>query len=160
MTELFADIDDVKICYEIHGEGIPVLLLHGYAMYKEFWLPQIGELSKYFKAPFLGRVTTIPFVPLSDKILQGITMQKLDRVKKRVERNYTSTLEYTQGVVKEIVRRCQSINTGARNIDNIINHHILPQISQYFLTSLAKGRTVKKLTIKIDKKGEFTYEVI
>ena len=49
MTELFAEVNDIKICYEINGEGAPVILLHGFAMYKEFWLPQIGELSKYFK---------------------------------------------------------------------------------------------------------------
>ena len=49
MTELFADVNGIKICYEIHGEGAPMLLLHGYAMYKEFWFLQISELSKNFK---------------------------------------------------------------------------------------------------------------
>ena len=49
MSELFADINGIKICYEICGEGAPALLLHGFAMYKEFWFTQIGELSKSFK---------------------------------------------------------------------------------------------------------------
>jgi len=49
LTELFADVNGIKICYEIYGEGAPVILLHGFAMYKEFWFAQIGELSKYFK---------------------------------------------------------------------------------------------------------------
>jgi aminoacrylate hydrolase len=49
MSELFADINNMKICYEIHGEGAPVLLLHGYAMYKEFWFTQIFDLAKFFK---------------------------------------------------------------------------------------------------------------
>ena len=49
MTELFADVNGINICYEIHGHGAPLILLHGFAMYKEFWFPQIGELSKYFK---------------------------------------------------------------------------------------------------------------
>ena len=49
MTELFADVNEIRICYEIHGQGVPVILLHGLAMYKEIWLPQIKELSNYFK---------------------------------------------------------------------------------------------------------------
>lgn len=48
MGELYAQVNDIKICYEIHGEGFPVILVHGFAK-KEFWIGQIGELSKEFK---------------------------------------------------------------------------------------------------------------
>lgn len=118
------------------------------------------ELLKYFKPAFLGRVNTISYVPLPDKILAGIAEQKLDRIKQRIENNYNAVCSYTKGVINEIVRRCQAVNTGARNIDTIINGTILPQISQYFLESLAKGRKVKRVTIKTNKKNEFQYEII
>lgn len=49
MTDLFADVNGIKICYDIHGEGEPVLLLHGYSDRKEHWRAQVGELSKHFK---------------------------------------------------------------------------------------------------------------
>ncbi|MFW9897987.1 MAG: alpha/beta fold hydrolase [Candidatus Thorarchaeota archaeon] len=49
MKELFADVNGIKICYEIQGDGEPVILIHGFAMYKEFWFAQIPELSKQFK---------------------------------------------------------------------------------------------------------------
>lgn len=49
MTDLFADVNGIKICYDIHGEGEPILLLHGYSDRKEHWRAQVGELSKYFK---------------------------------------------------------------------------------------------------------------
>lgn len=50
MTELFAEnINGIKICYEIHGEGYPVFLLHGLASKKEYWIAQISDLSKKFK---------------------------------------------------------------------------------------------------------------
>lgn len=48
MGELYANIKYIKICYEIFGEGFPVILVHGFAK-KEFWMGQIGELSKEFK---------------------------------------------------------------------------------------------------------------
>jgi proline-specific peptidase len=49
MIEYFANINNLKIFYEIYGKGPPIILLHGFAMYKEFWIGQIHELSKHFK---------------------------------------------------------------------------------------------------------------
>jgi pimeloyl-ACP methyl ester carboxylesterase len=50
MTNLFAEnINGIKICYEIHGEGYPVFLVHGFAAKKEYWIAQISDLSKKFK---------------------------------------------------------------------------------------------------------------
>ncbi len=49
MTELFAEINGIKLCYEIKGEGKPVLLVHGFGDRKEHWRGQFDNLSKYFK---------------------------------------------------------------------------------------------------------------
>ena len=51
MTEKFAQIGDIKICYEILGkeDGYPVLLIHGFGVKKEVWMAQIGDLTKHFK---------------------------------------------------------------------------------------------------------------
>ena len=49
MTESYAIVNGVKICYEIHGEGYPVVLIHGFGLHKEFWIAQISELEKHFK---------------------------------------------------------------------------------------------------------------
>lgn len=49
MTELFAAVNGIKICYEIHGVGYPVILIHGYGGTKEEWLVQVGALSTHFK---------------------------------------------------------------------------------------------------------------
>ena len=48
MTELYAEVNDIKICYEIHGEGFPVFLIHGYGSVKENWMSQVPALSKKF----------------------------------------------------------------------------------------------------------------
>jgi len=48
MNELFALVNGINICYEIHGEGFPIILVHGFAK-KEFWICQINELSKKYK---------------------------------------------------------------------------------------------------------------
>ena len=45
----FAEINNIKICYEIHGDGYPLILIHGYDAKKEVWVAQIGALSEKFK---------------------------------------------------------------------------------------------------------------
>jgi len=42
-------INNIKIFYEIKGEGIPTILIHGLGASHLLWLPQIGEFSKHFK---------------------------------------------------------------------------------------------------------------
>lgn len=45
----FAEVNNIKICYEIHGEGYPIIVVHGYDAKKEVWVAQIGVLSEKFK---------------------------------------------------------------------------------------------------------------
>ena len=49
MKESYIELNGIKIAYEINGEGHPLILLHGFAMYKEFWTWQVKELSKEFR---------------------------------------------------------------------------------------------------------------
>ena len=51
MTEKYAQIGDVKLCYEILGkeDGHPILLIHGFGVKKEVWMAQVGDLSQHFK---------------------------------------------------------------------------------------------------------------
>lgn len=45
----YADVNDIKVYYEIYGEGEPLLLLHGNSGSIENYIYQIPELSKHFK---------------------------------------------------------------------------------------------------------------
>jgi len=47
--EKFAEINGIKICYEIKGEGEPLILVHGFGADKEVWIAQFEPLSKHFK---------------------------------------------------------------------------------------------------------------
>ncbi len=49
MTESFATVNGIKICYETKGSGYPVLLVHGFGGKKEDWIAQFGPLSERFK---------------------------------------------------------------------------------------------------------------
>lgn len=45
----YADVNGVKIYYEIHGEGEPLVLLHGFTMSHDMWEGWIEDLSKDYK---------------------------------------------------------------------------------------------------------------
>jgi len=45
----FAEVNGIKICYEMHGDGYPIILVEGYGAKKEGWIAQIGPLSEHFK---------------------------------------------------------------------------------------------------------------
>lgn len=49
MTEQYADVNGIKLCYEMAGEGEPLLLVHGFGSKKESWIAQFPVLSKHFK---------------------------------------------------------------------------------------------------------------
>jgi len=46
---LFAEVNGIKICYEIRGKGEPIILVHGFGDRKEHWRAQFGELSEHFQ---------------------------------------------------------------------------------------------------------------
>ena len=49
MPEKFVEINGIRICYQIHGEGYPIVLIHGFGSKKESFMAQIPALSQEFK---------------------------------------------------------------------------------------------------------------
>jgi proline-specific peptidase len=49
MTDLFIKVNGIKICYDIHGNGEHIILIHGFSDRKEHWRAQVGALSEHFK---------------------------------------------------------------------------------------------------------------
>ncbi|MFX1495942.1 MAG: alpha/beta fold hydrolase [Promethearchaeota archaeon] len=49
ITEQFAAVNGIKICYEEEGKGYPVILVHGFGGNKEGWIGQWKPLSEHFK---------------------------------------------------------------------------------------------------------------
>jgi pimeloyl-ACP methyl ester carboxylesterase len=45
----FADIDDIKICYYVFGEGEPLILISGLGMDNTSWIYQVPTLKDFFK---------------------------------------------------------------------------------------------------------------
>ena len=48
MAEKFVEINGIKICYQICGDGYPIVLIHGFGSKKESFMAQIPALSEEF----------------------------------------------------------------------------------------------------------------
>jgi type VI secretion system protein VasG len=114
------------------------------------------ELLKVFPAALLGRIVSIPYYPLSNRMLGGIVRLQLNRIVRRIRENHDAKFLYDDAVVDHIVSMCNDPDTGGRMIDNIITNTLLPALSREFLKrSLAKEK-LKEAKVTIEN-SDFTY---
>ncbi len=116
------------------------------------------ELLKVFKPAFLGRVTVVPYFPLSPEIIHEIVAINLQKLKDRVAANYAATLAWTPDLIDAIAARCTETQSGARNIESIINQTIVPTLANKMLSAMAEGHTTKTIGVSVGAGGELSYE--
>ena len=109
------------------------------------------SLQKSFKPAFLGRLSVIPYYPISDEIMRLIVGLKLDKVKARLLINHGAALKYDQGLIDLIVVRCTEVDSGARDAEAIITNTVLTQISDQVLARMAEGQPVQAVDLKVRK---------
>lgn len=117
------------------------------------------ELLNSFKPAFLGRVNVVPFLPLNDEVMADIARLQVNLIIKRVKDNYQATLTVTDHVISHIVSRCTEVDSGARNIHNILNNTLLPELSVHFLERMASDEPMTEAIIDIDEDDNFTYTI-
>jgi type VI secretion system protein VasG len=113
-------------------------------------------LRKIFPAALLGRLVVVPYYPIGDAVLKNIIVLQLGRVRKRLQENHGVPFTYDDGVVDLIHSRCTEVESGARMVDAILTHTILPQISSEYLNRLVAGQAISKVHIGA-KDSEFSY---
>ena len=117
------------------------------------------ELLKYFKPAFLGRTNVIAYYPLGDENLVKICEINMKKIEKRVREHYKAAFSYDEDVIVHIVARSQEVDTGARNIENILSRSILPELASECLARLADNEQITAIHIGVQDDGQFTYAV-
>ncbi len=112
-------------------------------------------LSQHFRPALLARMTIVPFYPIDRESMQDIVELKLRHLGRRLMDNHKISLEYQGNVVEQIAQRCTEVETGARNIDHMMQGSLLPRISSEILQKMADGKLPEKLEIKIADEGDF-----
>ena len=115
------------------------------------------ELNKTFKPAFLGRMVIVPYFPVRDEALKQIIHLKLGKVQQRLDETHGIRLTLDDAVIDAVAERCTEVESGARNIDNILTNTMLPAIAQVLLESIAGGTKPSTIKVGLGEGGGFEY---
>ncbi|MCA0248139.1 MAG: type VI secretion system ATPase TssH [Proteobacteria bacterium] len=117
------------------------------------------ELAKVFKPAFLGRLTLVPYFPLSDSVIRQIVVMQLEKIRARVRDTYRATIDWAPELVEAIAARCTESSSGARNVENILTRTLLPDLSAEILARLADGETIQNVHVGLKPDGLFFFAI-
>ncbi|PCE33037.1 type VI secretion system ATPase TssH [Burkholderia ubonensis] len=109
-----------------------------------------------FPAALLGRLTVVPYYPLTDVLLARIVALQLQRIERRIEAHHGIRLHCADTATALIVERCRTIESGGRMVDAILTHTVLPRIGQAILRATLDGRALAAIEVGAAD-GQFVY---
>ncbi|HLA64844.1 MAG TPA: AAA family ATPase, partial [Rhodothermales bacterium] len=116
------------------------------------------DLIQHFPAALLGRMKVVPFFALNRAAMGKIARLKLAKIDKRLRGAHGVRFVFGDAVVERIANRCTQVDSGARNIDFIIDRAVLPDASRALLQKMAEGAALPAaLVLGFDDAGQFTY---
>ncbi|MGH9947167.1 MAG: type VI secretion system ATPase TssH [Pyrinomonadaceae bacterium] len=117
------------------------------------------ELNAAFKPALLGRLVTVPFYPISDEIMRLIIKLQLGKIKNRISDNHGAQFSYEDSVIDTVAKRCTDVDSGARNVYNILTGTMLPDMSGEVLSRMASGEGIKKVHVSVGDSENFVYQI-
>jgi type VI secretion system protein VasG len=111
-------------------------------------------LLQVFPAALVGRMSVVPYYPLSDSMLGRIVRLQLDRIVARVRQQYDVPFTYDDQVVELITSRCTEVESGGRMIDAVLTSSLLPQVSRQLLERTLEGTPMTSIRVTA-KDGQF-----
>ena len=117
------------------------------------------ELVKAFKPALLGRMVTVPYYPITDDILRLIIKLQLGKIKIRIADNHGAQFSYDDSVISTVAERCTDVDSGARNVYNILTGTLLPEMSGEVLSRMASGEGIKSVHVTVGEGGKFAYDI-
>jgi type VI secretion system protein VasG len=116
-------------------------------------------LLDYFKPAFLGRVATVPFFPLEPDILKEIVVINLERIRKRIVANYGAQFTWDEALLDRLVARSTEVESGARNIENILKRGLLADLAGQLLELRAEGKSVGKVEVTAGDTTDYAFTI-
>lgn len=117
-------------------------------------------LAQFFRPALLGRMTIIPYLSLGPEIMRELVEIKLRHIAERLNTQHNLPLIWSNEVVSSIAASCTVVDTGARNIDHIINASLLPQIATTLLSNMGYDCR-SRISVDLDsERGIFTCSML
>jgi type VI secretion system protein VasG len=115
------------------------------------------ELNSIFKPAFLGRMLIVPYLPIRDEALKQIIRLKIGKVQRRLQETHGIVFEFDERLLDEIAKRCTEVESGARNVDNILSNTLLPELSRQLLGRMAEEQQTERVLVGLGSDGNFEY---
>ncbi|MEN7531101.1 type VI secretion system ATPase TssH [Cupriavidus sp. DL-D2] len=109
------------------------------------------KLLDHFQPALLARFQTVVYQPLAANAMATIVRMKLAKVATRIERRFGVPLQCADALVAELVRACLLPDSGARNIDSLLDQQILPVLSRELLLRVANGQTPASIRLSFSE---------
>ncbi len=113
-------------------------------------------LRDHFQPALLARFQTVIYRPLPAEALRRIVNIKLGQVTRRLNTHYGLTCVVENGLCDTLTSACLLPDSGARNIDSLLNQQILPVLSQALLERLAHHPKPTGVILGTDETGDIT----
>ena len=125
--------------------------------------PDLHELLRpvlrdHFQPALLARFQTVIYRPLAQAAMRTIVGMKLNQVSRRLNRHYGITTHISESLYDALTDACLLPDTGARNVDSLLNQQILPVLSQQLLSQMAAGKKPHTLTLGWDEEEGIVLE--
>ncbi|HGM6862332.1 TPA: type VI secretion system ATPase TssH [Serratia rubidaea] len=104
-------------------------------------------LRDHFQPALLARFQTVIYRPLAAEAMRTIVQMKLEQVSRRLQRHYGLATQIGDGLYDALTAACLLPDTGARNVDSLLNQQLLPVLSQQLLSQMAAKRKPQALTL-------------
>ena len=115
------------------------------------------ELLKQFSPAFLGRLAVVPYYHLLDEQIRSIVRLKLGKLTRRFAQNHRAVFTWDATVEQTITARCTEVDSGARNIDHILAHAVLPELSRQVLERISMSSAFAAVHMSVDGTGAFVF---
>lgn len=104
-------------------------------------------LRDHFQPALLARFQTVIYRPLAETAMRTIVEMKLAHVSKRLHRHYGLITQIDESLYDALTSACLLPDTGAHNVDSLLNQQILPVLSQQLLSHMAAKQKPTALTL-------------
>lgn len=107
-------------------------------------------LRDHFHPALLARFQTVIYRPLAIDAMRTIVGMKLAQVSTRLQRHYGISTHTGESLIDTLTTSCLLPDTGARNVDSLLNQQILPVLSQQLLSHMAAKQKPSSLQLTWD----------
>ncbi|KVK92245.1 type VI secretion system ATPase TssH [Burkholderia sp. MSMB1498] len=112
-------------------------------------------LSHHFKPALLARMAVIPYATLAPDTLVDIARLKFERITARVAAQHGTRVVCDDAVVAHVAAHCTEVESGARNVDFVLQRHVLPALAQHILVRACDATPTSAIRVAVDADGCF-----